>query len=136
VAGVATASSSTLFTPAAKKYYGSSASNVITSSELIAGSSEFVTASAVSIIKSSFTIAISGGSKYIYFAYPVKYVDKSTPYQTSVAIWVGGFESTGSFDVSTKSITNAQGYKQDYYIYVWKNTSSANITNIEVKDVK
>ena len=131
-AGSITSALTTLFTPAAKKYYGSSLSNNITDADLLAGSSEFVSNNA-SILKSSFTIPISGGSKYIYYAYPVKYIDNITSYPTSIAIWVGGFESTGSFTKTIKSVTNAQNFTQDYYIYVWKNTSNADITNIEVK---
>jgi hypothetical protein len=131
-AGTITSAVTTLFTPAAKKYYGSSFSNNITDADLLASSSEFVSNNA-SILKSSFTIPISGGSKYIYYAYPVKYVDNITSYPTSIAIWVGGFESTGSFTKTIKSVTNAQNFTQDYYIYVWKNTSNADITNIEVK---
>ena len=132
-AGTITSGLTTLFIPAAKKYFGSSSSNVISDADLLAGSSEFVASNNTSILKSSFTIPISGGSKYIYYAYPVKYIDNITNYPTSVAIWVGGFESTGSFTQGIKSVKNAQNFTQDYYIYVWKNTSNADITNIEVK---
>jgi len=55
----------------------------------------------------TFTVT-AGASEYIAFAYPTRL--------GTVTFWVGGFEG-GFQDPETVSVTNANGYTENYYIY-------------------
>lgn len=68
-------------------------------------------------------VVTASGSNYVYFGYA-----SSLPDLTSIAI--GGFESIGSFTQRIVSVTNAQGYTQNYKVYVSNNTFSGDTPNI------
>ena len=74
------------------------------------GFSEFASSPA----KSSFSIPIAGGEKYIYYAYPAKFPDITS-------VMVGPFESIDAFTKIIRNVVNAQGYSQSYKIYVSTN---------------
>ena len=112
-------SSSITITPFANKYYGAIASNSPTDAELRAATNENASAKS----KSSFTISVSGGSKYIFYAYPATLGPLSS-------INAGGLESIGAFTLTTRNVTNASGYTQSYHIYTSNNSTSSSVSNI------
>ena len=73
--------------------------------------------------KSSFSIPIAGGEKYIYYAYPAKYPDLTS-------VMVGPFESVDAFTKIIRNVVNAQGYSQPYKIYVSANNFSDKVEKI------
>ena len=83
------------------------------------GFSEF----ASSPSKSSFSIPIAGGEKYIYYAYPAKFPDLTS-------VMVGPFESVDAFTKIIRNVVNAQGYIQPYKIYVSANNFSDKVEKI------
>lgn len=106
-------SSNITFTPVALKYWGYSSSSSPTSGNVVStngGGSEF----AYDKSKGSFSIVISGTNQYVYYAYP-------TSLGTLSSIIVSGLESIGAFNQTTVSVTNAQGYVQNYYVYTSQN---------------
>jgi hypothetical protein len=114
-------SSDLIYTPQAKKYWGSSTSNTIDFSSFVDKSSEYYSSPA----KGTFSIPVTG-SQYVFYAYPATGDDLTS-------ISVGGFESINSFTKSTITITNQQGYQQSYKLYVSNNNFSANVTNIIIQ---
>ena len=116
--------------PIAKNYWGyiqSADSLNITDSLLLGkdtsinnkGFSDFASSPA----KSSFSIPIAGGEKYIYYAYPATYPDLTS-------ITVGPFESVDAFTKIIRNVVNAQGYRQLYKIYVSINNFSDKVEKI------
>ena len=83
------------------------------------GFSEFASSPA----KSSFSIPIAGGEKYIYYAYPAKFPDITS-------VMVGPFESIDAFTKIIRNVVNAQGYSQSYKIYVSTNNFSDKVEKI------
>ena len=83
------------------------------------GFSEFASSPA----KSSFSIPIAGGEKYIYYAYPAKFPDLTS-------LMVGPFESIDAFTKIIRNVVNAQGYSQPYKIYVSANNFSDKVEKI------
>ncbi len=115
-------SSAITYTPQAKRYWGYASTNTPSDANILAvagGGAELSGSRA----KGSFSITISGGSPYIFYAYPA-----SLGLLTSIS--VGGFESLGTFTRTTRSVTNAQGYTQNYNIYVSTNSVGASVNNI------
>jgi hypothetical protein len=119
-------SSTITYTPYPKRYWGQS--NTPTPDSLIIraglngsdGGNELMTSGTRA--KSGFSVAVSGTNQYVYYAYPTSY-----GYLTSM--FVGGFESINVFKQPdgyprTVSITNAQGYTQNYYLYISSNQYS------------
>lgn len=114
-----TATSNTIsYIPVAKRYWGylnsygsPSSANVISTA---GGSSK------LSTLKSSTdTVTVSGSNKYIYLAYPKSY-------GVLTSLIMGGFETLPAFSPPfTVSVTNAQGYTQDYYVYINVNPFNA-----------
>ena len=125
--GIITAGSVTsgaiTFTPKSKKYVGASTTASPTDVELLANTESGFAADK---IKNAFDISISAGSKYVFYAYP-----SSLGSLTSITI--GGFESKDAFTLTTKSVTNAQGYSVSYNIYVSNNKFSSTVGNIICK---
>jgi len=74
--------------------------------------------------KSGFTVT-SSGSNYVYYAYPASLGDLTF-------ISVGGFSSFGAFTKSVVSVTNINGYTQNYNVYTSNNTFSATTPSIIV----
>ncbi|MEO8173859.1 MAG: hypothetical protein ABI581_12275 [Sediminibacterium sp.] len=110
------------FTPQAKRYWGYSSSPVPTDSEIIlasGGGSELSSSKA----KTSFDVSISGGSHYIFFAYPASLGSLNI-------LTVGGFGSLPAFNLITRTFTNVRGYSQSYNIYVNTNAFSTPVSNI------
>jgi hypothetical protein len=110
------------FTPQAKRYWGYSSNTTPTDADIktaLGGGSELSSAKA----KTSFDITISGGSNYIFFAYPASLGALSN-------LTVGGFGSLPSFTLITRSFTNASGYAQSYNIYINPNAFSTPVSNI------
>ena len=116
--------------PVSKNYWGyiqSADSLNITDSLLLGkdtsinnkGLSDF----ASSPYKSSFSIPIAGGEKYIYYAYPATYPDLTS-------VMVGPFESVDAFTKIERNVINAQGYSQAYKIYVSINNFSDKVEKI------
>ena len=106
-------SSNITFTPFPKRYWGYSSSGTPNSSDVITasgGGSEFTT----SKDKYVFSIVVTGINQYIYYAYP-SYFGPLT------SIVISGLESIGAFNQTTVSVTNAQGYTQNYYVYTSQN---------------
>ena len=73
--------------------------------------------------KSSFSIPIAGGEKYIFYAYPAAYPDLTS-------VMVGPFESVDAFTKIIRNVVNAQGYSQPYKIYVSINNFSDKVEKI------
>jgi predicted acyltransferase (DUF342 family) len=73
--------------------------------------------------KSSFSIPIAGGEKYIYYAYPATYPDLTS-------VMVGPFESVDAFTKIIRNVVNAEGYSQPYKIYVSANNFSDKVEKI------
>jgi len=108
------------FTPYPKRYWGYSSAAAPTNGIVLAsagGSNELTTGKA----KNSFSVVVSGTLQYVYYAYPASYGDLSS-------IIVGGFESIGAFTKTVLSVTNSQGYVQNYNVY----TSNNQFTNTTI----
>ena len=118
-AGQATSTTGITFSPKSKRYWGTASSTSPTDIEITAALNEFSTAKA----KSSFSINVAAGTKYIFYAYPVGYTDLSS-------LSVGGFESLSAFTKTTRTFINAQGYSSTYIIYVSNNNFSSSVDNI------
>jgi hypothetical protein len=111
-------SSQITFTPMAKRYWGyvtsygsPSSANILAAT---GGGSGLSTSKA-----GTFTINVSGSNRYLYYAYP-------TSYGTLTSLLVGGFETLPAFSPPfTVSVTNAQGYTQNYYVYMNVNPFNA-----------
>jgi len=69
-----------------------------------------------------FTIT-SSGSNYVYYAYAASLGDLTS-------ILVGGFESIGAFTKTVVSVTNVNGYTQNYNVYTSNSTFSATTPTI------
>jgi hypothetical protein len=114
-------SSSLTISPFAYKYFGASASNTINDAILLlAGTSKEVASSKA---KSNFNVPISGGAKYIFYAYPASL-------GTLTSITVEGFGSFDAFSVFTQDVTNASGHVQSYKIYISNNSFESDVNNI------
>jgi hypothetical protein len=107
------------FSPKSKRYWGTSSSTSPTDAEITGASNEFSTAKS----KTGFSINVSSGSKYIFYAYPISYSDLSS-------LTVGGFESLSAFTKITRTFINTQGYSSTYIIYVSNNNFSSSVDNI------
>ena len=111
-AGTAT-SSNISFIPLPKRYWGYTSASAPNSSQIIAangGGDELTT----SKDKINFNVAVSGTNQYVYYAYPASF-------GALTSIVVSGLESIGAFNQTTVSVTNAQGYSQNYYVYTSQN---------------
>ncbi len=111
-------SSSLTISTFANKYWGSSTSNSINDATLIAGTNENSGKA-----KSTFTVPITGGSKYIFYAYPASLGALSS-------ISVEGFGSLDAFTLTTRNVTNASGHSQSYNIYISNNNFASSVNNI------
>ena len=121
VAGAITSSSIT-YTPVPARYWGYAGSTSPSDADLISslgGGFELSNSKA----KSSFTINIPGINSYIFFAYP-------SSLGTLSSITVGGFESIGTFTLTTRTVVNASGYSQSYNVYVSNNNFSIPVSGI------
>lgn len=108
------------FTPYPKRYWGYSSASAPTNGIVLAsagGNNELTTTK----VKNSFNVVVSGTLQYVFYAYPASYGDLSS-------IIVGGFESIGAFAKTVLSVTNAQGYVQNYNVY----TSNNQFTNTTI----
>ena len=108
------------FTPYPKRYWGYSSASAPTNGIVLAsagGNNELTTTK----VKNSFNVVVSGTLQYVFYAYPASYGDLSS-------IIVGGFESIGAFTKTVLSVTNAQGYVQNYNVY----TSNNQFTNTTI----
>jgi hypothetical protein len=76
--------------------------------------------------KSTFSISVSSGTKYLFYAYPAGYSNLSS-------LSVGGFESLAAFTPITRIFVNARGYSSSYIIYVSNNNFSSSVDNINCK---
>jgi hypothetical protein len=112
-------SSSLTISPYANKYFGTSTSNSVDDATLRAGTNEVASGKA----KSNFTIPISGGTNYIFYAYPATLGALSS-------ISVEGFGSLDAFTLTTRNVTNASGYSQSYNIYISNNNFASSVNNI------
>jgi Ubiquitin-like domain len=112
-------SSSLTISPYANKYFGTSASNSIDDATLRAGINEVASGKA----KSNFNVAITGGTKYIFYAYPASLGAISS-------ISVEGFGSLDAFTLTTRNVTNASGHTQSYNIYISNNSFASDVNNI------
>jgi hypothetical protein len=122
VSGTAT-SAAIVFTPKLKKYFGSSSTTSPTDAEIIGSNTIGVDCDwAITSSMNSFSIPITG-TKYIFFAFPASLTDITN-------ISVGGFDSFSAFNKITRSVVNASGHTESYYIYVSRNLTSEAIQNI------
>ena len=112
-------SSSLTISTFANKYWGSSTSNSINDATLVAGTNEVASGKA----KSTFTVPITEGSKYIFYAYPASLGALSS-------ISVEGFGSLDAFTLTTRNVTNASGHSQSYNIYISNNNFASSVNNI------
>jgi len=112
-------SSGITFSAKSKRFWGTSSSPTPTDAEIRAASGELTTAKA----KSTFSIPVSTGTKYLFFAYPASYGSLSS-------LTVGGFESLPAFTKITRAFVNAQSYSSSYIIYVSNNNFSSSVDNI------
>jgi hypothetical protein len=123
-------SAAVVYTPKLKKYWGAASTTNPTDTEIIGlnqigNNCDWALNSAMS----SFNILVTGGSKYIFYAFPAPtaLVGALTDITN---ISVGGFDSYSAFNKITRTVVNASGYSETYIIYVSKNLSSETITNI------
>ena len=112
-------SRSLTISPYANKYFGTSVSNSIDDATLRAGTNEVASGKA----KSNFSIPISSGTNYIFYAYPASLGALSS-------ISVEGFGSLDAFTLTTRNVTNASGYSQSYNIYISNNNFASSVNNI------
>ena len=112
-------SRSLTISPYTNKYFGTSVSNSIDDATLRAGTNEVASGKA----KSNFTIPISSGTNYIFYAYPASLGALSS-------ISVEGFGSLDAFTLTTRNVTNASGYSQSYNIYISNNNFASSVNNI------
>jgi len=112
-------SSGITFSAKSKRFWGTSSTTTPTDAEIRAASGELTTAKA----KSTFSIPVSTGTKYLFFAYPAGYGSLSS-------LTVGGFQSLPAFTPITRAFVNAQGYSSSYIIYVSNNNFSSSVDNI------
>ncbi len=102
-----------------KRFWGTSSSTNPTDSEIQNAANEFAT----SKDKSVFSIPISSGTKYLFYAYPAAFSNLNS-------LSVGGFESLKAFTPITRTFVNAQGHSSAYIIYVSNNNFSSSVDNI------
>ncbi len=107
------------FSPKSKRFWGTSSTTSPTDAEIRAATNEFTTTR----VKSTFSITVSSGPKYLFYAYPAGYSSLSS-------LTVGGFESLPAFTPTTRAFVNAQGYSSSYIIYVSNNNFSSSVDNI------
>jgi len=110
-------SSAVTYTPLPKRYWGyvnSTSPNDADIINAIGGGAELSSSKA----KSAFNVTIPGSANYLVFAYP-------SSLGTLTSILAGGFESIGTFTLTTRTFTNASGYSQSYHIYVSNNSFSS-----------
>lgn len=109
-----------------KRYWFYSTVSPPASSDIVTalgGGSELTT----SKDKSTFSVVVSGSTKYVSYAYP-------SSYGLLTSIIVSGLESIGAFTQTTVSVTNASGNVQNYYVYTTINTFSS--TTIQFNSVQ
>ena len=121
-AGSIPSSNSVTFSPKSKRFWGTSSTTTPTDAEIKAATNEFTT-NATAGVKSTFSIPVSSGTKYLFFAYPAGYGALSS-------LTVGGFQSLPAFTPITRAFVNAQGYSSSYIIYVSNNNFSSSVDNI------
>lgn len=97
---------STTFTFLPKRYFGWVTTSTPTDADLIAAGGELTTN-----FTKTWTQAAPGGSKYLVFTYP-------SSFGALGHIDVNGFPALASFNLTTRTVTNASGYTQSYNIYV------------------
>ncbi len=102
-----------------KRFWGTSSSTNPTDSEIQNAANEFAT----SKNKTVFSIPISSGTKYLFYAYPAAFSNLNS-------LSVGGFESLQAFTPITRTFVNAQGHSSAYIIYVSNNNFSSSVDNI------
>ena len=118
-------SSNLFFLALPKRYWGYTSSATPNSSQVInanGGGSELSS----DFIKTGFNVTVSGTNQYIYYAYPVYFGQLNS-------IVISGLESIGAFNQTTVSVTNAQGYTQNYYVYTSQNqfnNTTVNFTSV------
>jgi hypothetical protein len=105
-----------------KRFWGTSSTTNPTDLEIQNAMNEFTT----SREKSTFSISVSSGTKYLFYAYPAGYSNLSS-------LSVGGFESLAAFTPITRTFVNARGYSSSYIIYVSNNNFSSSVDNINCK---
>jgi hypothetical protein len=105
-----------------KRFWGTSSTTNPTDLEIQNAMNEFTTSKE----KSSFSISVSSGTKYLFYAYPAGYSNLSS-------LSVGGFESLPAFTPITRTFVNAKGYSSSYIIYVSNNNFSSSVDNINCK---
>ena len=101
------------FTPLPKRYWGYTSSATPNSSQIItaSGGGDELTSSKD---KAGFSVVVTGTNQYVYYAYP-------SSFGALTSILISGLESIGAFNQTTVSVTNAQGYTQNYYVYTSQN---------------
>jgi hypothetical protein len=103
----------TYITPFPKSYLGYSSNAIPTSANIIAslgGNNFFSTSRDIS----NESIVVTGTDRYGYYAYPSSFGELTS-------IIVSGLESILAFNLNVVSVTNAQGYVQNYNVYTTKN---------------
>ncbi len=118
-AGTILSTTGITFSAKSKRFWGTSSTTSPTDAEIRAAAGELTTSKA----KSTFSIPISSGTKYLFFAYPASYGNLSS-------LTVGGFESIPAFTPITRAFVNAQTYSSSYIIYVSNNNFSSSVDNI------
>jgi len=105
-----------------KRFWGTSSTTNPTDLEIQNAMNEFTTSKE----KSSFSISVSSGTKYLFYAYPAGYSNLSS-------LSVGGFESLPAFTPIIRTFVNTKGYSSSYIIYVSNNNFSSSVNNINCK---
>lgn len=101
------------FTPMPNYYFGYSSTALPSSSTIVAREGGGYSFSYGSSIGNT-VITVTGTNKYVYYAYPASY-------GTLSSIIVSGLESIGAFNLDVVSVTNSQGYVQNYNVYTSQN---------------
>jgi len=115
-----TASATTTDTFSPRFYYGRSSVSSPTSTQLLAfaGGNDPLTASRAQAA----LVITASGSNYPFFSYP------TSEGAVTLIKDVNGFDVTTAFNQTTVSLTNSQGYTQNYYVYTLNAATSSNYT--------
>lgn len=116
-AGTATSGIIT-YTPSPKRYWGYTSNTAANNADILAAAGG---GSELSSSKSkTFTVTASGSNRPFF-----SYVSSSGDL---TSINIGGLESLGAYTKTVVSVTNAQGYTQNYNVYTQNNATSGNVT--------
>jgi hypothetical protein len=91
-----------------KRYWGVNASASLSDAQIIALSSEFLTSTPGTYVKSSFIL--NPTNEYVYYCYPASIAGTPT-------FWLNSLQITAIHNIGPVTFINSQGYSESYNIY-------------------